>query len=184
MKTCLKIAMFTVFAVLVSNQSAQAGILLEPYLGYVSGKAEQGTSSNYTGMEYGARVGYSMLGFAGGLEYAAATLTDDGTPKSDLTIGDIGVFAAYKFPVLFRVFAAYFPSSEVKVSNSTGSGTYKSGNAMKLGVGFSFLPFVNLNLEYMSSTYSDLQASGVTVPLNPSLTNKSYGLSVSIPFDL
>lgn len=185
MKASVRSALFVLFAALTFNQAAQAGVLLEPYLGYVSGQTKQASTANFTGTEFGARVGYTTLGFALGVEYAATSFTDDSTPKNDLKGGDLGVFVAFKFPVLVRAYATYFPSSEIKDTASGGiDTTLKSGNVMKLGVGFTGLPFINVNLEYITSSYSKAEAGGISGDLDPKLTGTAYALSISAPFDL
>lgn len=184
MKASLRIAVLTIFAALIVSQSAQASLLLEPYLGYVSGEAKQTTTAKFTGTEYGARVGWSsMIGLAVGGEYAAMSTTDDSSPKNDLKSSDLGVFVAYKFPIMLRAYATYFPSSEIKTSSSVVDGTFKSGNAMKLGVGFTGLPFININLEYITSNYSKFSSGGVEGDLSPKLTTSSYAISISAPFN-
>ena len=183
MIVALKSTLFVLLTALFVNQSAQASLLLEPYLGYVTGKRDMSTSNNFTGTEYGARVGYSMLGFAIGADYQAVSVTDDGSPKTDLTSGDLGLFVAYKFPVLVHAYASYFPSPEAKFSNSGASGTYKSGNVMKLGVGFTGFPIVNVNLEYISGTYGKASAGGFEADINPKMTTSAYAISISAPFN-
>ena len=184
MKVSLKTSLFALFAALLVNQSAQASLLLEPYLGYVSGKTDDGTSkSNATGTGYGARVGYSMMGFAVGADYMATSMTDDRNPKNDLTSGDLGVFVSYKFPVLVRAYATYIPSPELKYSSNLGSGSYKSGNVTKLGVGFTGFPIINVNLEYITGTYGKLSTGGVDFDLNSNFTTSAYAISISAPFN-
>ncbi len=184
MKTLTKQFILAIFAVFAFNQAAQAGLLLEPYIGYASGQEKQTTTANYKGTEYGARVGYSILGFAAGAEYSAISFTDDSTPSQTLTNGDLGFFVAYKFPVLFRAFASYAPSSEIKDSSNGITSTLKSGNAMKIGVGYTGFPFININFEYQTSTYSKINSSGVDFPLSPSLTTTGYAITISAPFYL
>jgi hypothetical protein len=184
MKTSFKSLLFAIITVLTFNQAAQAGLLLEPYLGFVSGEAKQATTSKYTGTSYGARVGYTMLlGFAAGIDYNAMNFTDDSSPKNDLTSGDLGVFIAYKFPVLLRTYATYVPSASIDSKSNGTTSTLKAGNSLKLGVGFTGLPFINVNLEYISGSYSDIESAGTTVSLNPKFTTSAFALSISAPFD-
>ena len=166
------------------NSSAQASLLLEPYLGYVSGKTEiSNTTSKFTGTELGARVGFSNMGFALGVDYNVGKFTDDQTPKNDLTVNDLGVFVAYKFPVFIRAYLTYVPSPEVKSKDSGPELTYSSGNLTKLGVGFTGFPFININLEYIMATYGKISAGGITADLPSSAKTTAYALSVSAPFN-
>ncbi len=180
----LKFNLFAVLAILSFNQTVHAGFLIEPYLGFVSGEQKQATTAKFTGTEYGARLGYSMLGFAIGAEYAAGSFSDDQTPKSDITMSDIGLFVAYNFPVLVRAYATYVPSSELKVNNSGLDSTLKSGNSMKLGVGFTGFPIINVNLEYISSSYSKIDTTIGAFDLDPKSTGTAFALSISAPFNL
>jgi hypothetical protein len=172
------------FVFLGFNQQAKAGILLEPYLGYVSGSQKQSSKNNFTGTEAGARVGYSFFGFALGADYITASYTDDASPKDTITEGELGAFVSFKFPILFRVYASYVPSSELKVKNSSVSSTLKDGSATRVGVGFTGLPIVNINFEIVSADYGKATALGTTSTLSPKSTTTGYALSVSAPFDL
>ena len=183
MKTFLMVLSAT-FIFLGINQEAKAGLLLEPYLGYVSGTQKQTSKANYTGSEVGARVGYSFFGFAFGADYQMGNYTDDSSPKDTITQGDFGAFVAFKFPVLFRVYATYVPSSELKLKYSGGSSTLKDGTATKIGVGFTGLPFININLEMITAEYGKASTSGVSSTLSPKSKTSGYALSISAPFDL
>lgn len=182
MKTSINQILLAAFAMVAFNQSVQAGILLEPYLGYVSGKIKATTDANYKGTELGARVGYSLLDFAVGAEYAMTNFTDDSSPSVDIKGADLGIFASFKFPILVRAYATYFPSPEAKNSSGGISTTSKSGNITKLGVGFTGFPFINVNFEYITGSFSKAEAGGVEVPFD--LKTTAYAISVSAPFDL
>jgi hypothetical protein len=184
MKAYIKLVLLTAMAVVTFNPSAHAGLLLEPYLSYGSGQIKGVNSVNYSGTEYGARVGYTMMGFGIGGEYMATNLTTDSNPKDTLTSGDLGVFVSYKFPVLVRAYATYFPSSSLKDDNGTFNQTFKSGNILKLGVGFTGIPFIQIGVEYITSTYSKVEIGGVDFNTSPNVTTSGYALSVSAPFNL
>ncbi len=178
MKTLLK-SFIAILSLVAFSQTAKASLLVEPYLGYVSGKAKLSSSVNLTGTGYGARVGFSHMGFAAGVDYSAASLKDDGSPSIDYKAGDLGLFVAFKFPVLVRAYVTYIPSPELKANAGGADFTYKSGNLVKLGVGFTGLPFVNLNLEYFSGTYGQINS----LDIDPKLTTSGIALSVSAPFN-
>ena len=162
--------------VLLSNQSAQAGLLIEPYLGYTNGEAKQGSTTNdYKGTQYGLRLGYSVVFFALGLDYTGAKYTDDSNPSNDLEIGDVGLFLAYKFPVLFRAYATYVPSAKMDYGTST---KLEGATTTKLGLGFTGFPIVNVNLEYQMGTYKEADS----VTLVNKIETTSYALVLSAPF--
>lgn len=185
MKSSIKFALLSAFTILAFNQAATAGILLEPYLGYVlAGQIKNGTTANYKGAVYGARVGYSVLNFAVGAEYRGVNFTDDSTPQSTITAGDLGIFGAFTFPVLLRAYATYFPSPVFKIANSGTTFNYKAGNIVKLGVGFKALPLVNIGLEYTIGTYSKYDVGGSDIGLASNLNTASYALVISVPITL
>jgi hypothetical protein len=51
---------------------------------------------------------------------------------------------------------------------------------LKLGVGFTVLPLVSVNLEYLASSFNKAGAS----TLSPEWKTSGYGLSVSLPLSL
>lgn len=183
MKTFQRLLIGAFISLLMYAQSAKAGILLEPYVGYVSGQQKQTGTSNLSGTEYGARVGYTLLNFGIGADYVAASYTDDSTPKNDLTIGDLGAFVSYKLPILFRVYATYVPSATVRVKSSSSDVKFK-GNSARLGVGYTGLPFININFEYINATYTDVEIAGTTAALSTNSTTSAYAISISAPFNL
>jgi hypothetical protein len=175
-KTLVALATLTGFV-----STANAGVLIEPYLGYSIGTTEQGASENdISGVNFGARLGYkSFLGLMGGFDYMTGTLQDDANPKNDVTPSQLGVFLGYEFPILLRVYGVYGISNKAKFKDRNGSDNLEGGNNMKLGVGFTALPLVSINLEYVVASYDE--SNGNT--LNPELSMKTYGISVSAPFD-
>ena len=171
----LKLMLFLALAAGFSS-NAHASLYLEPYLGYFLGKMDRGSNEyDVKGFGYGGRVGYSVLGLAGGLEYQTGMLKDNANPNNDITPTDIGAFVSFKLPVLLRVYAGYFFSSEAKVGSTN---TYK-GNGMKFGLGFTMFPFVILNLDYMTNSY-DKDNNG---SLSPKISTTGFLFNVSIPFE-
>lgn len=158
---------------------AQAGVLLEPYLGYHMGKDKDAVDTDTNGMVFGGRVGYSQLGFAAGLDIMQGAWTHKSKPSVDTTPSDMGLFVAYEFPVLLRAYAVYNLQSNLGIKFANGNDTYK-GNGFKIGVGITTLPFVAVNLEYRTSTFT----KNNTGAMNPSYKQDTYGLTVSLPLDL
>lgn len=168
------------------SSSAVAGPYIEPYLGYVfTGDSETtiaGVSSgegDLSGVSYGLRVGWSLpalLTF--GLEYQGGTLTyeEDGSADEDYDIANLGVFASAKF-LFFRAYATYFFDAKIEDE----SNTEYSGTGFKIGVGYTGLPFIAINLDYTSNNYDeDDPTSGIPFDIDSTLTM----LSVSVPFSL
>lgn len=160
--------------------TAKADIYLEPYLGYLAGKWEMGASNKKMhGTQLGARVGYSMLGFAVGAEYEMGIQKDDASPSNDLTPGHLGAFASYEFPILVRVYGTLYPMAKTKSKSSTATTTYE-GKGVKLGVGFTPLPLLAVNFEMQTHTFDKNSAGSLTDEMKMTV----YGVNVSLPLNL
>lgn len=170
------------FITLLSPVSSFAGIHVEPYLGYGSGKAEVGSSdSTFTGTVIGAKLGYGMLGLSAGLDIAKSTMTADGSGSSkNFNMTDMGIFVSYEFPILLKASATYFFDSKSELDGSPKI-NFK-GNGTKLGVGYTLLPLVALNLDYTSYNITDVEYNGVTA--SASAKASMWMFSVSVPLDL
>jgi hypothetical protein len=167
----------SLFTAISLSSPAFAGIHLEPYLGYVKGDItdSSGDKVDTTGMLYGARLGYSVSMLAVGAEYQAGSMSTDTTPEGTAKPSDLGIFVALDAPVLVRVFATYFVQAKTKTGDTTLEGT-----GMKVGVGFTPIPLLSINLEYMTSEWDE--ANGIA--LSSAMKGKFMGLSVSVPLDL
>ncbi|MCP4913612.1 MAG: outer membrane beta-barrel protein [Oligoflexia bacterium] len=213
MKTTRKLLLL----LLLLPQLAWAGIHVEPYLGYGMTKLEQelqGASYKVAGtneekgsfIEFGGRLGYSMLGLSLGLDYnftpSAYSLDrelplPEVTEAYDYTSSNFGVFVGYELPIMFRFYGSYYLSSNLKIDSDTytGDGQDNTGDEFKgkgynLGVGFTGLPFVSINLEYRSISYDERKnVSGGNTINYPSGNDSEVDantllLSVSVPLDL
>lgn len=173
--------LFALLAVAGFVSTSHADILLEPYLGYYFGSSTQSGSKDgdVTGLGYGARFGFQhMTGFMIGAEYFTGQLEDDdGTVKTDMTPGDLGVFAGFNFPILLRAYATYFITNKWKAKTSTTTADLEGSGGLKLGLGWTGLPFVSINLEYMTVGFDKVGGNSIDDTIN----EKIYGLSVSLP---
>lgn len=170
------------FSALAFVSSAHADLLLEPYLGYSTAtlKMTGAEDSKSTGLVYGARVGYQMMGLMVGLDYLTGAMKTDASPSADVTPSDLGIFVGYNFPVMLRVYGVYNLKAEAKSKSSAGNSDLKEGKGIKLGVGFTPLPLVSINLEYFQNEY-DKVVSGGTTYTTLNAKNGGYGLTVSLP---
>ncbi|GIL17869.1 MAG: hypothetical protein BroJett040_16200 [Oligoflexia bacterium] len=168
---------------LVISTQAQAAFHIDPFLGYETGKFKSATSeSDLSGTGFGARIGYSILGFSMGGEYYGASLKAKGTngaADTDLTDTDMGVFVGYQFPVLVRAYLTYYASSSAKITGAefTGSG------GTKIGIGYSGLPFVTINLESIARKYNKVKPDGFPSVDSTNESNTTV-LSISVPFNI
>lgn len=167
---------------LTLSASAHAGFMIEPYLGYEMGNWKYlGNSSGTTdsGVQYGARLGYGILGFSFGGEYDGTSLTYDQTGQSNVSGSgsDYGIYASFKFPVILRIYGEYMIASSLSATQGGSSETFK-GSGTRFGVGFTGLPFIEINLEFISRDYSKLNGTSIT---GGDFTNGTYALNVSLP---
>jgi hypothetical protein len=174
-------SLISIFVVTAFAGKAQADLLLEPYLGYHMSTYSMTGLKDFksNGLSLGGRVGYQQMGFMIGGDYMTGKWTTDQTPSQDGTPSKLGVFVGYNFPVMLRVYGVYNFQDDLHSSVSGGSDTYK-GTGAKLGVGFTGLPFVSINLEYMTTTYTKNNAGSLPSDMNAN----TYGLTVSVPFTL
>jgi hypothetical protein len=133
-------------ALILVGAGAQAGILIDPYFGYVVSGSDS-NSKTITGSDMGIRLGWTTLGFGVGVD---ATVSGSYTYKNALgstssTPAHTGVFVSYQFPILVRGYATYFLNT--KTSETVNSNT---GNGTKIGVQYTGLPFIALGLEILT----------------------------------
>ena len=191
---------FTAFLGLSS--AAQAGLLLEPYIGYETGggkatytsDATQSYTNKATGSTVGARVGYKLpLMFWLAADYSMTSGSDkyefvDSNLNESPNFNRTSLYATVgmDFVILVRGYVGYSLSNENKLKFSAGEVTAK-GSAYKVGLGFTGLPFVSINAEYVKYTYTDLSGalgSGKVSDLYSSFDNSAVMLGVSVPFNL
>jgi hypothetical protein len=156
-----------------------AGLLIEPLAGLnFSGvyKTEGESELDIRGASYGGRVGFQNLGFQLGLDYLNSNfdVEDDG---DNLKTTEYGAFIGFKFPIFFRVYAAYIFSGTGELDTVE----YKKGSGSKVGVGFTGLPFINLNLEFRSVTFAENSTNGAA-DVESDTDYNTYYFGISIPF--
>lgn len=187
MKLIIYIA-YSVIGALIFYSSAYGGILIEPHWGYnLVGKVDGlSNTTKYNGNQYGARLGAQKFGLMGGLDYTHSTFTYKTVApveSDDKSRDQLGVFVGYKFPILLRFWGEYnfFDKTKQSANGSNhASGYYTKGHGTALGVGFTGLPFLSVNLEYKTSSYNDSSAGA----LNPKQSTREVVLGVSIPINL
>jgi predicted porin len=157
-----------------------AGVLLEPYVGYQTGNI--GTSSlsyGTSGVDYGARLGYQATNWMFGADYTSGSWTQNSTPTQPQSPSDIGAFLGYQ-GMAWRGYVEYVVSSSMAYTTSPTT-TY-TGTGVKVGVGYKFKPWLAVNANYLSDTYTAI--SGQSGNLTNNVTAGTYGLEVSFPFNL
>ena len=180
MKKPFLLSLLTLLFGLNLATTAQAEIYLEPFLGYGAGKWEMGTDNEkYNGAQLGLRAGYYTLGLSAGLEYQGGKFEDKASPSHEMTAMDLGLYVGFEFPILVRAYATYFPIAKVKHASSSEQARYE-GNGLKLGVGLTTLPFLNVNLEYQINTYDEDQDGSLT----DKMKSTAIAVNVSCPLEL
>lgn len=165
---------------------ANAALLIEPVVGYSYGKynTELTTVSDtdkddqgLSGLSYGGRLGYQNFGFQLGLDYLASNMSQDG---ESMKTSEWGGFVGFEFPILVRVYAGYVFSGTGDTTVEDVDVDLKGGTGPKIGVGFTLLPFLDINLEYRRITYDTVDKTNVELDSDYSATM----LSFSLPFTL
>ena len=182
------IAFTIVTAAALSSFSVNASILIEPHLGYnvAGGGTNSATVYKYSGLQMGARLGLQFVGLMGGLAYNSSSydLKSTNTGVTTTTAekqSEIGAFLGYNAPVLLRGWLGYYP----KLKSTATDNSYIQGNTTEIGLGFTGLPFVSLNLIYRMLKYDKYtSAAGVDITLSPVYDFKEVVLGVSLPFTL
>jgi hypothetical protein len=174
------LAVFGFSAVMISASVSQA-IYFEPYLGlYGTGSGTMTTPSAATQdltatLGYGLRLGYGFMGFSAGVDYEMGKIDSKAsgtTTKVDTT--NLGVFGSFDVPVLpVRAYLTYF----IDAKSKTEAGVESKGKGFKLGVGFTGLPFVVINIDYYSIKNDTM--GGATTDQDIKMTV----LSVSLPLN-
>lgn len=157
---------------------SQAGVLIEPYLGYEMGTTKDAIDGKLEGTQMGLRLAYTApVFFWAGLDATmgmSAKAKADGVPDEEAKRTTVSGVVGVDFPILVRAWLGYSFVNEIKFD----AGKYK-GNQTKVGVGFTGLPFVSLNFEYVTEKFDKFEDFTV----NPELKNDSYVVSVSLPFE-
>lgn len=163
---------------------SNAGLLLEPYLGYEMGTFKDNAEGKMDGTLLGARIAWTApVMFWAGLDYSttvSAKFKSDtsGVPDSDAKRNTLYAVVGVDFPILLRAWLGYGLMNEIKFSDYNNK---LKGKSTKLGVSFTGLPFICLNLEYLMESFDeqDRTPSG----LSPEAKNTAYVLSVSLPWE-
>lgn len=155
-----------VFTALFFANTARADLLIEPVVGYnfnaVADFEDGERYSGGTGPSYGGRLGYQNLGLQLGVDYLKSSLDmDDNDFDKNIEASEWGAFVGFKFPILLRVYAGYIFSATGDTEDSANNKyEFSKGSGYKAGIGFTGLPFVNINVEYRSGTFDEIKING------------------------
>lgn len=189
---------FAIYVLLMALQvqQADAGVLLEPFLGYDQAPMEVVTVTNTdvsatnSGLDYGARAGYR---FSQGLWLSAEYSAGSGKGKSKVAGQEDSTYTKAAMSAVvgydhrdFRFWGGYGVSDKMTFKDSTGETNF-SGTNYKVGFGYKAAPSVSVNLEYLVPSYTKYNTGGADADVSTmfsKMSGASTQLSVSMPFDL
>lgn len=178
-----------IFALLLVGAQSQAAFLFEPNLGYaVSGNLDPGPPITYTfsGLEYGARLGYDAMGLQVGAGYKGMLETEYapsvGSQKPKVSGTQYAAFLGYQFPVMVRILAEYIFLDYGNSKLSPSDLTYK-GSGYRIGAHYSVIPMLNIGMEYYAITYTEVKdnVSGVSASLSTQQKKNAIVIIASVP---
>lgn len=191
--------LFGIMAIALGMSSAaHAGLLVEPYLGYMFGDLKYkgvGTSTEYTdtlgGVSYGLRLGYKFM-----LPWVAVDYTGyggrgkngSGNTDYDYSGSALGGVVGIDLPVMFRFWGGYgFQNNMTKKGTNGGADTKFTGSYTKIGLGFKGFPLVSINAEYIMNKFNKVDVGTGVVNVDSiysTFDSNLLMLSVSMPFNL
>lgn len=172
------------FLISLFASNAFAGIVFDPYFGSSSATAVvDGIPAGYdnegsaSGTTFGSRVGLSFSLLSAGIDYGVFN-----TDKTNAT--DMSAFVGLNLPFFFRFWAEYYISStgqSIYLDQYGGGADLEFKDGYSIGIGFTGLPLVSVNLEAVSKNYivKDVPFLG-----DLDVAYADYIVSLSIPFNL
>ena len=162
-----------IFALVLMINTASASLLIEPHVAFnLNGSGEGSVNSishkyEYNGPQYGARLGLQFLGLMAGVDYTRSSFDMEdkfsGTGVTDsFSRNETGVFVGYNFPILVRAWGTYYFSNDAK----NDRGDKYSGNTKELGVGFTALPLLSINVMYRMVTWDEINSVKISDDIN------------------
>ena len=199
---------FLVFQTFPGNM--RASVHIEPYFGKILNfsKASQTESSvkyerDLDGAMYGARLGYGLLGFSAGVDFASSQFDAElkkpigqvtswklsgQSVLSSVEASYFGLFINYDLPFLLRLWATYFPSVRYEFGSGDPLQNDKDlwkGTGFSLGIGYTGLPFFSLNYELRSFSFDEEyeSSSDSTKELSIEHDSVEHIVGISIPMN-
>ena len=166
---------------------ANAKLLLEPYVGLGKSISDQiqepNANFNSFSINPGVRIGmttmFTFISFGGDFSYQSSTLEEDPSERElDLKRVDYSAFAAFEFPVLFRVFGKLIIASSLDMGETRAIDPSGYG----LGIGFTGMPFLSMNLEYRNLTWNKVNTNETESSTDGEISE--IILSLSLPFKI
>lgn len=180
--------------VLGFSSYSQAALLIEPVIGYSFSKAEtkdetsggvtiDGDSYKGSGGSFGGRLGYQNFGFQLGVDYLRSSIDiDDSDFDQNLAISEWAGFVGFEFPVLFRAYAGYIFSATGESKINDEKIEFTKGSGMKVGLGFTGLPFIDINFEYRKGKFGEFETVNET--FDEGTSYEAFMIGLSLPLNI
>ena len=195
------------FSLTMVSFDSTAGTYLEPFIGVRFLGSEEFTSSgnkesfDRSGIYYGAKLRFDIskkfsLGgdFHLGKVKTEVQLASSGFANATYDTMALGYFISYRLKTFFNVWGTYYLKNEQTSTNASapmGIGTIFSGSKYALGINYTKIKFIIINLEYSIFKFDTVESAGVIYRIPNNLlvydtTNKGSEilLSISFPFKL
>lgn len=186
MKKIIQLTLLVTLAFIFTTES-KAALLIEPVVGYNFGtKLDVENDDSYTGgsgTAFGGRVGYQNLGLQLGLDYLKSSIDmDDNDFDENVDMSEWAGFVGYEFPILIRAYAGYIFSAAGSSKASSFDVDFVEGSGTKLGIGFTGLPLIDINVEYRTGSFGNYEIGGTKQ--NKEVNYQSIMLGLSLPFTI
>ncbi len=192
LKKLIQLALLVALTMGFSSHS-QAALLIEPVVGFNLGTKYDlkfdsfpvlnDSFSGGSGVSYGGRLGYQQLGLQLGLDYLKSSIDMNTSDlKENISTSEWGGFIGYEFPILLRVYAGYIFSGTGTTKDDGTKIEFNEGTGSKVGVGFTGLPFVDINLEYRQMKYPEMTLGSTDTDTDTTYSTIMLGLS--LPFTI
>lgn len=180
-------ALFLTSICFFQTQKARAELLIEPLVGWSFAEGldieDSGDFKSGDGPSIGGRIGYQKLGFQLGLDYLHSSIDMSSNQfDEDVKSNQWAGFVGFKFPILFRVYAGYIFSADGDSELNGRTLELKDGTGGKFGLGFTILPFLDINLEYRKGAYDKFELGSVSS--SKDVDFEALMLGVSLPFTI
>lgn len=176
------------FLLVFLSTSASASLLIEPVGGYNLGtKLDLKGGETYSGgngFAGGGRLGYQKLGFQVGVDYLHSYIDmDDSDWGSKLNMDEWAAFVGFELPVFFRVYAGYIFAAFGEIEDANNNKyEFSNGSGQKAGIGFTMLPFLDINLEYRRGTFGEKKVANVKDKEDTNYQSIMIGVSLPLNF--
>jgi hypothetical protein len=173
--------------------TARADFLIEPGIAYHNGTyagTAAGDAGKITGVGLNARGAFAFPVIFAGLEtaYGFGTITPDNFSGGDSTWVSLGPVVGASLPMIpLRFWATYYLLDYLTAKGSLGGTAVEildTGTAIKLGAGYTFLPMLSVNLEYVMHSYTKAENKLTGATSDASVKSNMIALSVSIPLEI